>query len=423
MHHARECSPRFFCSRFWADRPGLYGGPGPRTGRPHSSRPFNRFRIAYPRRASQRGDWGVMYHSLENKAALVTTTFADAIAVAERGPDGHLSSRVTDLAGNEVARFKVHRVDAESDTLELTLPGQSARHAARRSGLRPTLDWSNQQAYSFWKDRNALDSLEWQDTLMRPVGARKRDVRNEALRIDTEWLGGDSASVIRKIGTHTSQVTKRKATGVVFISSFKSDGIEVGSSQWWPEEQAFAWSFPGLTEGYIDAARLQASGGWPFTPDMAWLNTQSLALYELHTTLAAKGRVSQKQGGWLHTIGAFIAPALLANEPGCDYLHWLDQTIFRAVLRQSRRLLRKGGSGLRGEQLVEVLVELAVHSVQHVDGFLLQDGCGWSCLLPFSVELPSSFSVSLPLSRCRRWVAGGWTRGRASCVRPSRCSR
>jgi len=275
------------------------------------------------------GDWGVMYHSLENKAALVTTTFADAIAVAERGPDGHLSSRVTDLAGNEVARFKVHRVDAESDTLELTLAGQATRHAARRSGLRPTLDWSNQQAYSFWKDRNALDSLEWQDTLMRPVGAPKRDVRNEALRIDTEWLGGDSASVIRKIGTHTSQVTKRKATGVVFISSFKSDGIEVGSSQWWPEEQAFAWSFPGLTEGYIDAARLQSSGGWPFTPDMAWLNTQSLALYELHTTLAAKGRVSQKQGGWLHTIGAFIAPALLANEPGCDNLHWLDQTVFR----------------------------------------------------------------------------------------------
>ncbi len=215
-------------------------------------------------------------------------------------------------------------------TLELTLAGQATRHAARRSGLRPTLDWSNQQAYSFWKDRDALDSsLEWQDTLMRPVGARKRDVRNEALRTDTEWLGGDSASVIRKIGTHTSQVTKRKATGVVFISSFKSDGIEVGSSQWWPEEQAFAWSFPGLTEGYIDAARLQASGGWPFTPDMAWLNTQNLALYEFHTTLAAKGRVSQKQGGWLHTIGAFIAPALLANEPGCDYLHWLDQTVFR----------------------------------------------------------------------------------------------
>lgn len=289
------------------------------------------------------GDWGVMYHSLESKATHVTTTFADAIAVAARGPDGHLSTLVTDLAGNEVARFKVHRVDAGSDSLEVTLPGKAPRHAARRSGLRPTLDWSNQQAYSLWKDREAFESspLEWQDTLMRPAGARTRDVTSGALRTDTEWPGGASASVIRKIGTHTSHVTKRKATGVVFISTFKKDGIEVGSSQWWPEEQAFAWSFPGLTEGYIDAARLQSSGGWPFTPDMAWLNIQNLALHELHTALAAKGRVSQKQGGWLQTIGAFIAPALLANDVGCDYLHWLDQTIYRPCCDMHDRCYEK----------------------------------------------------------------------------------
>jgi hypothetical protein len=69
-------------------------------------------------------------------------------------------------------------VDAESDSLEFKLadrPDISPRHMARRSGLRPTLDWSNEQAYSLWKDRDALDrsSLEWQDTLMRPAGAQK----------------------------------------------------------------------------------------------------------------------------------------------------------------------------------------------------------------------------------------------------------
>ena len=90
------------------------------------------------------GDRGVTYHSLENKATRVTTIFADAIAIAERGPDGDLSTRVTDLAGNEVAWFKVHRVDAGSDSLEITLPGKATKQAARRSGLRPTLDWSNQ---------------------------------------------------------------------------------------------------------------------------------------------------------------------------------------------------------------------------------------------------------------------------------------
>ena len=205
MHRARECSPRFFCSRFWADRPGLSGGPGPRTGTAPRQPPVQTLPDRLSPARVTTGDRGVTYHSLENKATRVTTTFADAIAVAERGPDGQLSSRVTDLAGNEVARFKVHRVDAESDSLEFTLAGQATRHAARRSGLRPTLDWSNQQAYSFWKDRDALDSC-WsgRTRLMRPAGARKRDVRNEALRIDTEWLGGASASVIRKIGTHTS---------------------------------------------------------------------------------------------------------------------------------------------------------------------------------------------------------------------------
>ena len=44
------------------------GGPGPRTGRPRSSRRFKRFRIASRRRAVTAGDRGVTYHSLENKA-------------------------------------------------------------------------------------------------------------------------------------------------------------------------------------------------------------------------------------------------------------------------------------------------------------------------------------------------------------------
>ena len=164
---------------------------------------------------------------------------------------------------------------------------------------------------------------------MRPVGARKRDAMGETLRTDTEWLGGASASATKKVGTHTSHVTQRKVTGVVFISSFKKDGVEIGFSQWWPEEQTFAWSFPGLTDGYLDAARLQRNGGWSFAPDMAWLNTQNLALHEFHTAVATRGRVSQQWGGWLHKIGTFVAPALLANEVGCDYLHWLDQSIFR----------------------------------------------------------------------------------------------
>jgi hypothetical protein len=261
----------------------------------------------------------------------VKTTFVDAVAFAERGADGRLSTRLSDLAGNDIATLRVHRVDAENDSLEFAVEGASTRYAARRKGLRPTMDWSNVQAYTLWNDRGALDGaqLEWQDTLIRPAGAKTRGGESGPLQTDTEWGDGLSASAIRKIGTHVSYATGRTATGVVYISAFKRDGLEIGFSQWWPAEKAFAWSFPGLTEGFVDASRLDPATGWPFTPDMAWLNTQNLAFYEFHTQLKLRGAVSEHRGGWLEQIGSFISPTLLANEPGCDNLHWLDQSIYR----------------------------------------------------------------------------------------------
>jgi len=281
------------------------------------------------------GDRGVTYHSLERQATHVTTRFADAVAYADRTADGHLSTHLTDLAGNDMVTFRVHHVDAENDSLEFALadrPGAPAKHAVRRPGLRPTLDWSNEQAYSLWKDRERLDrpSLEWQDTLMRPAGAAKRSLNGDILQTDTEWQGGFSATVTKKIGTHVSYLTGRPTTGPVFISRFKRDGVEVGSSQWWPQEQTLAWSFPGLTEGYVDASRLAPNGGWRLTPDMGWMNTQNLAFYQFHTLVKERGTVSARRGeGWLDKIAGLVNPILHANEPGCDYLHWLDQSIFR----------------------------------------------------------------------------------------------
>src|SRR4029079_5209831 len=109
-------------------------------------------------------------------------------------------------------------------------------------------------------------------------------------------------TVIRTTGRHISYVTSRETTAPVLISTFKKDGVEVGSSQWWPQEQTLAWSFPGLTEGYIDAARLRQSGGWPITPDMGWLNTQNLAFYRFHTLVKERGTISPRNSGWLEKI-------------------------------------------------------------------------------------------------------------------------
>jgi hypothetical protein len=284
------------------------------------------------RRASvTSGERGATYDWLEAKATRVTTRFADAAAIAERGADGRVTARIVDLSGNEVATLRVGQMDAENDVVDFAAADGTAARTARRPEVRSTLDWSNQQAYSMWKDGRSLRGtpLEWQDMLVRPRGAKRRDLAGESVQTDTEWAGGFSATVTRKIATHVSAQTGQKVTGLVLVSRFKRDGVEVGSSQWWPQEQTFGWSFPGLTEGYIDAARLEGEGGWPFLPDMAWLNTQSLAFYEFHTALNTGGAVSERRGGWLERIGAYVAPRLMANEPGCDGLHWLDQSMFR----------------------------------------------------------------------------------------------
>ena len=79
--------------------------------------------------AVTRADRGATYHELESKAIRVVTKFADVTAVAERGPDGQLVTELKDRAGNEVATFRVHRVDADNDSLEFTLPGWLTRRA------------------------------------------------------------------------------------------------------------------------------------------------------------------------------------------------------------------------------------------------------------------------------------------------------
>ena len=83
--------------------------------------PVQTFKERIPPAAVNNGDRGVTYHSLERQAWRVTTRFADAVAIADRTVDGELATRLTDLAGNELVAFRVHHVDAESDSLEFTL--------------------------------------------------------------------------------------------------------------------------------------------------------------------------------------------------------------------------------------------------------------------------------------------------------------
>jgi hypothetical protein len=98
----------------------------------------------------------------------------------------------------------------------------------------------------------------------------------------------------------------------------------------------------------------QRQPGWNFTPTMAWANVQALAFYETH----AKRKADQLAGNRTDCPGAagqptlaraltnaldFMAPKLQANTPGCDWLHWLDNTILRACCDDHDKCYEKYG--------------------------------------------------------------------------------
>lgn len=283
------------------------------------------------------GDRGETYHWLESRATRVTTTFADAIAIAERGADGRLSARLTDVAGNELATFKVNQMGGRAnDDVEFTAAGGSPIKTARRATLKPTLDWSNQQTYTLWKDRRTAtrsdpSGLKWEGTFIRRADAEPRDVERATLKVQTDWDSGFSAVAVRRRASRKNVLTGQPAQGDVISSRINRDGVEVGHAEWYAEEQVFAWSFPGLTEGYLSPSHLKIVGGaWPFVPDMAWLNMQNLAFHHFHSLLKSQGSVARRANPNLfNRIVEWWVPRVLANEPGCDGLHWFDNTTLR----------------------------------------------------------------------------------------------
>jgi hypothetical protein len=281
--------------------------------------------------AADPADRGATFYWLESQATRVTTTFADAVAVAERDGSGDLKTRLTDLAGNEVATLQIDRLGGDSDVLDFRRPGEGSIRAAGRRGLRPTLEWGNRQAYSLWKELPVASSprLEWRERLMRPAGAAVRSPDREAKEVRTEWPNDVAAISVREARVRPHPITGVRTHATFFTTRLRKGGQQIGSLRWEEEEQLLTWSFPAMTEGYVNAERLAPVGGWTFTPDVEWGNVQGFAFYHFAALIASKGFVARKGAGWGTTMIAFFAPTVSANEPGCDGMHWLDRTILR----------------------------------------------------------------------------------------------
>jgi len=270
---------------------------------------------------------GQTYHFLEGKAKRVTTRFEDSTAVAERGGDGSFRTRLRDAGGNELSQLAVANDGAGSSRLELSAAGERV-FTQPRSDVHPTLDWANQQAYALWKDRPAAaDDVEWKGRFVRSRGAKADAIEDRPLETETEFDNG--LKVISTKNSREIQLSPRVRRRPTFVSHVLSNGADVGTMRWYGNEKVLAWDFPGLTKGFVDEEHLKESGGWTFTPTIAWANVQGLAFYEFHSRMKTQGKVAQARPSLPQRLLNLVAPTVAANEVGCDYLHWLDDTVFR----------------------------------------------------------------------------------------------
>jgi hypothetical protein len=273
------------------------------------------------------GRKGDTHYWLEGRSLRVTARYTDGSSVvAERGLGGEVIARVRDAAGNEDATLA-----ARSQSVQFTPAGRDPIAASNDSGERPTLAWAGRQAYTL--ARHGRSKLTWRGGLMRTTSAPDVD----AAELDTEWADGLTAKLTRRSDLRfafTDHNGKRRVfEGPAVVSRLTRDGVKVGASVWYPNLGVFLWNLPGLSSGYMEPGTLAAYGGWPFTPDLEWVNLQTIAFYYFKTALKTPGGVARADGGGtrglVSRITNFFAPTVSANDAGCDMLHWLDGTILR----------------------------------------------------------------------------------------------
>ena len=267
-------------------------------------------------------DMGGTYYALEAKAKKVTIRFGDGShAVSQRHVDGRITSRLSDASGVEKLTLAVDHGNA----LRLRRDGADALQATAPPGVRRTLDWAALQAHAL---SQSTGSLRWQGDFLRAPQARM-----DFEAVEAEFDTGVVAKAVRGKGQFETVLTR--------------DGVEVGRVKWLPREQVLAWRFAGLTEGYVNPGRLKNTNGFWFTPSLQWSTIQALAFYEFHSLMKAQGSVARNDCAPPRNLARravdAMFPTVYANDPGCDNLHWLDNSIFRPCCDSHDRCFAKIG--------------------------------------------------------------------------------
>ena len=290
-------------------------------------------------------DLGGTFYFLETRARKLTTRFADGIAVAERGLDGNIRTRSTDLAGNDTGTLSVDQVGARDAEMLYESNGAQVLYAPIRPEVRPTLDWAAMQAHALRRDGHPA-AVEWKGKFARARAARPGNLDDGAAEVVTEFDQDITAKTVRVVPKPGEN--KRPST----LTRLYDGGVLVGEMAWVPSQKMLMWSFKGLTKGSVNEETLRKtpSGGWTFQPSMAWANVQALAFYTFHTRLAKAGSVSvarneSRPRTWGQKVLDAVVRPVEANAPGCDGLHWLDGSIYRPCCDAHDLCYVKAGCG------------------------------------------------------------------------------
>jgi len=295
--------------------------------------------------AGDPGKRGDTYYWIEAQTVRSTLRVGDTLVVSDRRGDGKLHAKVTDIAGNDrgdltASSTVVQYRSAAGDRVE----AQNLL-AQNDSRDRPTLHWAAAQAFGLSKDGAA--DLVWDGGVMRPRRAGKRDLDAEADEVETVWANGIVARLTKHDFPPHEIAPGRVVQGRAWVTDLTANGVAAGHSIWFERDQVFAYSLPGLTEGlvWIGPEHLRAQyGGWPFKPDVAWLNLQTIAAHHFRSLIAKQGFVARNcEPQKPNRLAQFFFPTLSANEPGCDGLHWLDGTMVRQCCDDHDRCYAKNG--------------------------------------------------------------------------------
>ncbi|BCS33558.1 hypothetical protein TBR22_A27850 [Luteitalea sp. TBR-22] len=333
---------------------------------------------------AQSVNMGTTFHGLEARARRVVATFPEGSVEVRRGEGQAIEAVFRSRAGRDEGGLtlaagsrRVQWRQSSGASSEFPLPDQAT----------VSLDWAAHQLHALHEDEQAAradgraievagDDGAWDGHLRRSRAALGRGVSSGQLaaRVQEVETTFDEVIVRASIDRHERRPAGGKRIDYSRFTAAIRDartGAPRGFVRWFDTAQVLTWKIEGGSQGVVLPERLR--GGWTFTPTMGWANVQAYqfatgaaSTLDAVTPMAARheaappaapvpfmlvaravapvpalaaglvgartrevvsdvlGDLSQR---WWAIAGAAGA---VRNEPGCDNLHWLDGSIFRA---------------------------------------------------------------------------------------------